>query len=383
MAETTLTFTFCDDLDGSPVDPAAIDLVELDPPPLEASGPNAFVVEAGRSYRASVWPRRGLHLATSLEFDVADGATDAPIEVALPRRRTVLYVTIDTERDLGHEPNLAGLRAAAGASQLGLEVRQVWFGDLRDKTAQDFDDEGVFLFFFAGSYTEWQEYGQNPDWRDLLDRLQALMRETDLPAIAVCGSHQLLASAFAGGWQAVAHMAPTGRAAAPIAGELASSPPRNHIPSPRVGEMGTFPLRVTANGQGDPLLVGLSGRSLLFTESHCDEVVEGARSREFVALLEPDARGAALALTPLAPAERSRVQALRYVGPQHRLLYSCQFHPELVIHPSFAGAQRAQAERLGTDGLQLLINLFEAAHAFWRALPNAEALTSALRAPRP
>ncbi|HEU4410140.1 MAG TPA: hypothetical protein VFS43_33100 [Polyangiaceae bacterium] len=373
MAEATLTLTFRDGFDGSHLDPASLDRVTLDPPPLETLGPTVFAVEAGQAYRASVWPKRGLYLPTVVELAVERGASEAYLEVALPRRRTVLYVTIDAERDRGHGANLVGLRAAAEAAQLGLEVQQVWYGDLREKTARDFDDEGTFLFFFAGSYTEWQEYGRNPDWRDLLDRLGALMRETDIPAIAVCGSHQLLGRAFAGGWHAVAHMAAPGRAPAPIAAELASSPPRNLIPSPRIGEMGTFPFRTTPEGANDPLLLGLAGRTTLFTESHCDEVVDEARSPEFVALLEPDPTREALALAPLAPAQRSRVQALRYVGPQHRLLYSCQFHPELVIHPSFSGAQRAQAERLGTDGMQLLINLFESAKIFWQTLPGAVA----------
>jgi GMP synthase-like glutamine amidotransferase len=369
MAEATLTLHFRDGFDGSPLDPAAIDLVTLDPPPLGALGPHAFAVEPGRAYRASVWPRRGLYRPAAIDLVAGEGA-EAHAEIALPRRSTVLYVTIDAERDLGHGPNLVGLRAAAEASQMGLEVRQVWFGDLRHRAARDFDDDGTFLFFFAGSYTEWQEYGRNDDWRDLVDRLGALMRETDIPAVAVCGSHQLLASAFAESWHAVAHMTPAGRAPAPIADELASRPPRDLIPAPRLGEMGTFPFRPTAEGAADPLLLGLSGRTLLFTESHCDEVVDEARSPEFVALLEPEPAQAALALAPIAPHDRCRVQALRYVGPRHRLLYSCQFHPELVIHPSFAGAQRAQAERLGTDGMQLLINLFEAARAFWEALPQ-------------
>lgn len=372
MPETTLTLTFCDEFDRSPVDPGTIDGVSLDPEPLAQLAPNVFVVESGRAYRADVRPRRGLYRPTALDV-VADGAPSAQFEVPLPRRTTVLYVTIDAERDLGHTPNLVGLSAAVEAAQLGLEVRQVWYGDVRHKTAADFDDEGVFLFFFAGSYTEWQEYGRNDDWRDLVDRLSALMRDTDVPAIAVCGSHQLLARAFADDWHAVAHMAPAGRAPRPIADELATFPPRDLIPAPRLAEMGTFPFRSTAEGEGDPLLLGLAGRPLRFTESHADEVVAGRHSPHFVALLEPDLTKDALALASIAAGDRCKVQALRYVGPQHRLLYSCQFHPELVVHPSFTGSQRVQAEVLGTHGMQLLINLVEAAKVFWVELPWANA----------
>lgn len=370
MPEATLTLTFRDALDGAPIDPGVIADVEFDPPPLAGTVPSPFVVERGASYTVYVTPRRGLYQPTSFRLELPEG-DDAPrVEVSLARRSTILYVTIDAQPDLGHAPNLEGLRAAAGAAQMGLEVRQVWYGDLLDKSAADFDAEGTFLFFFSGSYTEWQESGRDPSWRALLDRLSALMRDTDVPALAVCGSHQLLARAFGDDWHAVAHMGGA-RAPAPIANELATSPPRNLIPSPRPGEFGTFPLRLTSEGERDPLFVGLGGRPLLFTESHSDEVVGEARSSLFVDLLEPDHSTAPLALEAHAATARCQVQALRYVGPQRRLLYSCQFHPELFIHPSFTGAQRARAQELGTDGMQLLINLFEAARVFWEAGPEA------------
>ncbi len=372
MAQVTLTLSFCDGVDGSSLDPAAIDSIELDPPPLSAEGPNVFIVEGGRPYRASVRPKRGLYRPADAEFDVADEG-DAGARVALPRRATVLYVTIDDRRDLGHAQNVAGLRAAAEASQLGLEVRQVWFGDVRDQSADDFDAAGTFLFFFAGSYTEWHEYGSNRDWRDLLDRLGALLRDTDVPAIAVCGSHQLLARSFGDDWHAVAHMAPAGAAPTPIAAELATSPPRDLIPSPRLGEVGVFPLRPTAAGARDPLLLGLQGRALYFTESHYDQALAAGLSPQFVPLLEPDRGAEAVAVVPVGPHDRCAVQALRYAGARHRLLYSCQFHPECVTHASFTVAQREQADRLGNDGLQVLLNLLESARAFWEGLPAANA----------
>ncbi|HEU4538612.1 MAG TPA: hypothetical protein VFS00_31040 [Polyangiaceae bacterium] len=369
MPEATLALTFRDALDGARLDPALVEEVAFDPPPLAGAAPGPFVVERGGAYAVRVAPRRGLYLPASFRLDLPAG-DDAPrAVVSLPRRRTVLYVTIDARRDLGHGPNLEGLRAAADAAQMGLEVRQVWYGDLLDRGAADFDDEGVFLFFFSGSYTEWQEWGRDPRWRDLLDRLSALLRETDVPSLAVCGSHQLLARAFGDGWNAVAHMGGDGPSA-PIARELAASPPRNLIPSPRPGEFGTFPLRLTPAGEADPLFVGLRGRPLLFTESHSDEVVDEARSPLFVDLLEPDPSTEPFPLDPQAPAARCRVQAMRYAGPRRRLLYSCQFHPELFIHPSFTGPRRARAQALGTDGLQMLINLFEAARAFWEAGPE-------------
>ena len=287
-------------------------------------------------------------------------------------RSKVLYLTLDAERDRGNASNVEGLSIAArnwGGSP-ALEVEQAWWGDLQDLDAAALDWKyKPFMLFLSGSFTEWQEYGRDADWARLVDSWSALVEATRVPILAVCGSHQLLAKTFGQGWDAIGHMVGAARTDVTIAQELATSPPTNLIPSPRIGEHGTFPLLAPRWTADDPLFArGLGDRVMHFTESHSDQVLRRGLGWDFVELLGPALDDDALVLpgSDLSPRDRCKVQALKWVGDE-RVMYSLQFHPELVIHPDFQGDARTKAEALGTDGETLLLNFFDVASAYWSA----------------
>jgi GMP synthase-like glutamine amidotransferase len=296
--------------------------------------------------------------------------------VTAPRTK-ILYLTLDAERDRGNAPNVAGLQAAASKweGDRKLEVEQAWWGDLQGSSAEQLDEKyHSFMLFLSGSFTEWQEYGRDPAWAKLLDSWSAMVQRTQVPILAVCGSHQLLARTFGNGWDAIGHMVREAGPEVPIARELATSPPTNLIPSPRLGEHGTFPLVAPRWAQDDPLLArGLGTRVMHFTESHADQVLRKGLGWDFVELMSPardeDALEVPGSTTPAAR-DRCKVQALRWVGDE-RVMYSLQFHPELVIHPDFRDPGRtppevlAEAEALGTDGETLLLNFFDVAREHW------------------
>lgn len=286
-------------------------------------------------------------------------------------RSKVLYLTLDAERDRGNAANVAGLKSAAqkwdGAP--ALEIEQAWWGDLMALDAEALDRKfRPFMLFLSGSFTEWQEYGRNRDWARLVDSWSAMVQQTHVPILAVCGSHQLLAKTFGQGWDAIGHMTREALPEIAIARELATSPPSDLIPSPRLGEHGTFPLYAPRWAEDDPLLArGLGRRVMHFTESHADQVLRKGIGWDFVEILAPAKDEDALPLpgSPApAPRDRCKVQALRWVGDE-RVMYSLQFHPELPIHPDFQGDLRAQAEALGTDGEMLLLNFFDVARLHW------------------
>lgn len=143
--------------------------------------------------------------------------------------------------------------------------------------------------------------------------------------------------------------------------------------------MGVYRFKTERN---DPILAGLPDRTY-FVEYHHDEVLLPALPSGVYSLLEPDGIEDAIqrpaydmgasAVAPgaeaqtfghrpvLAPEERSRAQALRYaVPPAGRLLYSMQFHPDLVWRSSAPQARHAQEHsRL------LFSNFLDLADAYW------------------
>jgi hypothetical protein len=298
------------------------------------------------------------------------------LAVALSRRKQILFITIDTQRGAGeHNPNIDGLMQASSTSGLELFVTEIWFGDIRTMTADDIERTYLpFLLFFSGSYTEWFMYGNLPDWKDMLDRLSTVMLETDIPSYAVCGSHEFLHKTFANSWAAVGHMVTHGSPNIPVSKELSTDPPTILIPNPRIGEEGTFFNIPTEAGYTDPLNAGIVNRSNSpphFTEAHSDEVLTGFYSPDFVSLMLPNtdfAKYSPIVLQAINPTDLCQVKLLRYVGPLRRVLYSSQFHPELVVHPDFSGNQRDEALKLGTDGQTLIINFYSLAEQFWMSL---------------
>lgn len=280
-----------------------------------------------------------------------------------PTRR-IWYVRIDDSPNYDHAANLRGLRAAALRWGRGLEVEDHWLGDTPTLTAQALLDKQVFALFFAGSFPEWSNFGVEPAWAQLLDHLARLAHETTVPALAVCGSHQAIARGYKD-WSAVGHMVHAGQPPALISQELAHHPPQSNIPSPRLGEVGTFPYALSSAGANDPLFQHLSGKLLHFTESHFDEV-ELDHSAAFVPLLTSARDKPAVTVQPIAPEDRVDVVALRLVSDS-RILYTMQFHPELPSHPSFTPEQAQQAAALGNDGDQLLRSFFDIAEAYWQA----------------
>jgi len=279
-------------------------------------------------------------------------------------RDRVWYVTIDEAdyfaagdmRNGWHATNLARLREVV--EPLGVTVAPVCMADLSDARLAD---DRLLALFGAGSFPEWHRQASDPGWAGRLARYSALLRNTRVPVLAVCGSHQLVAAAF-GNWEAVGHMAPAGASVITVADELREGCPR--IPSPRLGEVGVFPLRIPVGAPRDPLLDGLPKRPR-FVQYHRDMVLSG-RHAGFTPLLEPDPDAVpALWLSgqeghadPSTPDERCAVQALRLDDPT-RLLYALQFHPEL---PS-------GDPEVDVQGACLLTSFVRLAAGWWIATP--------------
>lgn len=284
-----------------------------------------------------------------------------------PAPRTLWYVTIDDRADEDHRLNVEGLTAAANAWGRGLRVERRWLGDMPTLTADDLPGEDVFALFLAGSFPEWVQARDDAAWAQLLDHLASLVRETTVPVLAVCGSHQAVARAFAS-WEAVGHMVAAGSAPARVSAELVLPSPDNLIPDPRLGEEGTYPLRLL---ESDPLFAGIDGDLVHVTETHCDEVLDDARSRLFTAIAAPAPELEAAERDRLDPPARCQVQALRYDGGG-RVLYTLQFHPELEAHPVFYQPEYAEllarSRAMGNDGMRILQNFFDIAEASWAAL---------------
>jgi GMP synthase-like glutamine amidotransferase len=325
---------------------------------LEGQGPyagNAYFFRHGVFARYD-WGSGGVDAGYPAGLD----QWDLPPEWLYPAgsaRDHMWYVMIDDtdyfqRGDEGHLPNLSRLQeVAAGA---GIQVDPIWMPNLRDEFLAD---ETLLALFSAGSFPEWFAAADNSAWALQLQRYGEQIINMKVPLLAVCGSHQLVARTFAD-WTAIGHMMPAGQPIPTVADEL-----EQHcglIPQPRLGEVGVFPLRRCANQEDQPLFAGIAG-TLWGVEHHFDQVIDGNLPM-FTALLEADLDEApafeqADSATHRNPAtfdEVCQVQALQLDDPG-RVLYSIQFHPELVAKDASVAQQSAQ----------LLLNFIDIARAFW------------------
>src|SRR5262249_15366536 len=146
----------------------------------------------------------------------------ATVDVPLRKRRTkVRFLTIDNydrcaPGEGGHGNNLArlGVVAEQWARDNGatLVVDTIFFPNVTQSTL---DDPDLFAIFMAGSWPEWFELkkgmgkeheDQQKTFKAALTPFMSLIKSSDIPIFAVCGSHQLLAAAYAGGFSALGHM---------------------------------------------------------------------------------------------------------------------------------------------------------------------------------
>lgn len=248
-----------------------------------------------------------------------------------PRRRLVLYVTIEPDKHWRHG-NVDGLQRLASQWRSTTYVHDLWCSDVDDALLAD---PHLLAVFGSGSFAEWVGYFTDAAWRARLDAWCARIRAMRAPMFAVCGTHQLVAYAH-GGWGAVGHMPPPGAGPIPIALEADGV---SRIPDPRIREAGDYAMKAYAT---DPILAGLPA-SPVFFESHGDEVLHPAPGGA-VRLLGPD---------PADARPRSQVQALRYPRANGSLLYTTQFHPETPDDASEPASRR------------LLHNFFDLAAASW------------------
>jgi len=240
------------------------------------------------------------------------------------------------------------------ADQVGVQVDPIWMPNLRDEFLED---DTLLALFGAGSYADWFTADGDPNWSRYLDSYCLQIRNTHVPIFAVCGTHQLIGRAFAD-WRAVGHMAPAGLPIPTIADEFAQH--SDLTPRPRLGEVGTFPLRTCAGQEMDPLLAGLPNNPQ-FVEHHHDQINPGGHP-SFQAVLEPDPNREPLLTQPndqshMNPSninDRCQVQALRLKATD-RVLYITQFHPEVPT---------SKPEVLKSSD-QLIKNFFGIARGFW------------------
>jgi GMP synthase-like glutamine amidotransferase len=274
-------------------------------------------------------------------------------------RDHIWYVTIDEidyfQRGLmGHSPNLSRLQDTA--KRVGVQVDPIWMANLNDEFLAD---DTLLALFAAGSFPEWFLAASDDNWSRYLDRYCEQIRNTDVPILAICGSHQLVGRAFAS-WDAVGHMVRADQLIPTIADEFEQN--TSLSPQPRLGEVGVYPFRICAGQEMDPLLAGLPDQ-LWFVESHHDQVISGRRHPDFEAVLESDpdiapthwrADDPPAHVNPPSFNDRCRVQALRLSGSD-RVLYTVEFHPDASARDS----------RIDWQSEQLVRNLFQIARRSW------------------
>jgi GMP synthase-like glutamine amidotransferase len=218
----------------------------------------------------------------------------------------------------------------------------------------------------AGSFTEWHQYGVDADWKHKLDHWMEIIRTTQLPLLAICGSHQLVAAAF-NGFGAVAHMTNDGDPVR-ISAELAASSPRGMWPNPRVGEEGTYPVVATIAGAADPLVREMP-HAPMAAAHHKDMVVD---TTGFTLLYRGDASRPPATSAGDQVRTRCHVQAMKKDDPR-RLLYASQFHPEMAAFDESTGGD-------GGFGAAWVSGFLSLARKWWN---EREAFTSRSRPTAP
>jgi GMP synthase-like glutamine amidotransferase len=294
-------------------------------------------------------------LATPL---VAGDAFAAPFdrERSSTARERILFVVIDRPEDAqieDHRPNIRGLESIVGDVDRRLHVAPITIGDVAHLDARALDATFEPLAIVgAGSFTEWFRYATDAAWQRNLDHWMEIVRETTIPMLAICGSHQLVALAF-NGFGAVAHMN-DGGAPVPISAELAASPPRPMWPARRVGEEGTYPLTATPSAEGDPLVRAM-GRAPAAASHHKDMVVDVTG---FSLLYRSDDGRSPATRAGDQARNRCIVQALRRDDPR-RVLYTTQFHPEMSSFDESTGSDDGA-------GAAFIGAFLEVARRWWR-----------------
>jgi GMP synthase-like glutamine amidotransferase len=275
-------------------------------------------------------------------------------------RTGLLYVLIDRPENAGekdHADNLAGLARIVASLDAGVTITTVTVADLIGINAAAIDEAFRPLAVLSGgSFTEWFEYGRDPVWRQQLDGYMSFLRTTTTPLLAICGSHQLVAAAFHG-FGAIAHMVDEGEPIR-ILDELSAKIPRGLWPDPRVGEEGTYPLRATAAGATDPLVQSIS-LTPMASSHHKDMVID---TRGFALLYRGDEDRLPATRAPDQARQRCVVQAMKHASPS-RLLYSCQFHPEIR---AFEESTRDD----GGFGQQWIMGFLSLARRWWLDHPD-------------
>ncbi len=272
-----------------------------------------------------------------------------------PDRTTILYVIIDRPAEVNRDwngPNIDGLKSAAAAFDRELLVEVVTLAELQGKNGSDVDAQWRPLAIFsAGSWTEWYQYGADATWHAQLESYFALVRTTTIPMLAVCGSHQLVAAAF-NGFGAVAHLSDNGPLVM-VWDELRKSPPRSMAPSPRVSEVGTYPVAATSAASSDPI-VSAAGLTPMTSVHHADQVTD---TTGFVLLYQGDPSRAPATSVGGQVKTRCHVHGMK-LDRDDRLLYSVQFHPEI---PRFS---EATADDAGF-GQRFLVAFLGEARRWW------------------
>jgi GMP synthase-like glutamine amidotransferase len=306
----------------------------------------------------------------------------SPGAILTTSHRLILYITLDPESHRGpdggpgaHATNYNNLSRIARDWRPDATLDHAWCAAL---TPAALEDPRLLALVMAGSFTDWVGAVRQPAWQRLLDEYAGLIRQTRVPTLAICGSHQFVAYMY-GGWNAVGHMACDG--AVPVrATQEADGILR--APSPRVGEVGVYAFCAAARAR-DPILRGMPER-MHFVEYHHDEAYLDALPPNIHSLLRPDGIDDAVQLAPYdmgravvvpgqsptpfahrpvaTAAERCQAQLLRCdVPPAGRVFYSAQLHPELTWDTPDLAAQAANRE-----GPLLIHNFLDLADSYWR-----------------
>jgi GMP synthase-like glutamine amidotransferase len=297
-------------------------------------------------------------------------------------KHEVWYITIDSAADVGdHTPHMAGIQTALlhlnsnskVTSGGPLTLHRYWWGDISHLTAADLEAKPIAAIVASGSHDEWIHMGlSNPAWGEWIKRLAQVMKSTTIPMLCICGSHQVLHAAYSEfGWAAVAHMSHPNEESEgykTITSELETG--TSCIPSPRMSEYGIFPLTLRNSNEVDPIYNGVSTLPIVWvTENHSDCVIDSRVSPQFESLLVPapfdeQLMARAVLSKTIDPEARSLAQMYRWKGSD-RILYSCQFHPELTCYPFADDSARLSSACIENAGQSMLQNFFTLAVDFW------------------